>query len=182
MSNTPDNKIRINYISESIEVFESKSDIDIIYGNKQHFDEDDKLIIVPEFNFPLLCEKNYIDACACYRKSLWEKLNGYDENMPVMGYEDWDFWLRASLLGAKFHKINKVVFDYRVRGNSMISDTNQKYNLIVDYIFSKDELRVTKSVAISSKNASRMKHLNNSLEYKIGKALMTPIRFIQKLF
>lgn len=177
-----DNRIRPNYISGSIKTFDEHPEIDIVYGDKQHFDEDDKLVLVPEFDFPLLCEKNYIDACACFRKRIWEKLKGYDENMPVMGYEDWDFWLRASLAGAKFYKLDEVVFDYRVRGNSMISDTNKKYEQITEYIFNKPELRVVKSVAQANKKASMLKHVDNSKEHKIGKILLAPFRFIQKLF
>ncbi len=176
-----DNKIRHNYISESIRLLDQNSNIDVVYGNRQHFDEDDSLIVVPDFNFPLLCEKNYIDACACYRKSIWEKVNGYDENMPVMGYEDWDFWLRASLQGAQFYKIDNVTFDYRVRTGSMISDTNKKYNQITQYIFDKKELSIIKSVAQTNKIARQYTHIKNSMEYKIGKLIMSPIRWIQNI-
>jgi hypothetical protein len=62
---------------------------------------------------------NYIDACAVFRKSVWEKLSGYDAHMPIMGYEDWDLWLRFALDGQHFYYINKVLFDYRVLTSSM---------------------------------------------------------------
>ena len=64
---------------------------------------------------------NYIDACAVYRKSAWKALGGYDENMPVMGMEDWDFWLNMILNGFEFHYIPKILFKYRVLRHSMHS-------------------------------------------------------------
>lgn len=177
-----DNKLRHDFISESIRILDENEDIDVVYGNRQHFDEDNQLVIVPDFNFPLLCEKNYIDACACFRKEIWNKVEGYDEQMPIMGYEDWDFWLRISINGAKFHRLNFVSFDYRVRGNSMINNTNQNYYLIVNYIFSKKELQIAKPVGLANKDAIKYKHLKNSIEYKFGKILLSPFRFIQNIF
>ncbi|MDF1673840.1 MAG: glycosyltransferase family A protein [Vicingaceae bacterium] len=175
-----DNKIRHNYISNSIKILQSQPDIDVVYGNRQHFGQENKTIKLPNFNFPLLCHKNYIDACAIYRKSIWEKVNGYDEDMPVMGYEDWDFWLRIALQGAKFHHINEVTFDYRVRNNSMLSNTFSQNKLIKNYIYSKKELTVVSSIKDCFINANQFKHLKNSKEYKLGKLLLYPIRLIKK--
>jgi len=175
-----DNKIRHEHLSKSIELFKKNANIDIIYGNKQHFDQDNELVVVNDYDFPLLCEKNYIDACACYRKTLWNKLGGYDENMPIMGYEDWDFWLRASLLGANFHHVNEVLFDYRVRNDSMINNTNQKYSEIVNYIFSKKELSVINSVKTLHQKSRELYFLKKSKEYKLGKLILKPFRLFQK--
>jgi len=175
-----DNKIRHPYITESIKILETHPDIDVVYGNKQHFDEDNKLVNVPDFDFPLLCNKNYIDACAVYRKSIWNKVNGYDERMPVMGYEDWDFWLRCALQGGKFYHFKEVTFDYRVRGNSMINDTNKNYDIILNYMLNKKELSVVKAVRTSQMEARKAFHLQNSLEYKLGKLLLKPFRILLK--
>jgi len=37
-----------------------------------------------------------IGACFLYKKEVWEQLKGYDENLH--GAEDFDFWVRASML------------------------------------------------------------------------------------
>lgn len=175
-----DNKIRHSYITNSIEILDNNPKIDVVYGNRKHFGEENKIIEVPDFNFPLLCTKNYIDACAVYRKSIWEKVNGYDENMPVMGYEDWDFWLRIALQGANFYHFAEITFDYRVRNNSMLSDAFAQNKIIKNYIYSKKELTVVSSVKESFINANQFKHIKNSKEYKLGKLLLSPVRFIKK--
>lgn len=175
-----DNKIRHNYITESIKLFEQDTSIDIVYGNRQNFEEDNDLVVIPDFDFPLLCNKNYIDACAVFRKTIWEKVNGYDENMPVMGYEDWDFWLRCALQGAGFYHINEVTFDYRVRSNSMLTGTNKKYDTILNYMLNKKELSVIKAIIATHTKARKAFHLQNALEYKLGKLLLTPFRILLK--
>lgn len=175
-----DNKIRHNYITQSIKILKLQPETDVFYGNKQHFDEENRTVLVPDFNFSQLCNKNYIDACAVFRKSIWEKVNGYDENMPIMGYEDWDFWMRIALQGANFYHLNEITFDYRVRGNSMINDTNKNYDTILNYILNKKELSIIKSIREAHNNGRRAIHIKNSKEYKIGKLLLKPFRSIKK--
>ena len=57
---------------------------------------------VPDFNLLSLIRMNFIDVCALYRKKLWQEVGGYDEQMPWMGLEDWDFWLRVASHGGSF--------------------------------------------------------------------------------
>lgn len=177
-----DNRIRHNYISKSIELFENDLSLDIVYGDYYRFEEEDRVMITRDFNFPLLCYTNFIDACAVFRKTIWQKVNGYDENMPVMGAEDWDFWLRCTLQGAKFYHLNEITFDYRVRKNSMLTETHNKLDIILNYMMEKKELSILKPVKEAYIEANNAKHLRNSMEYRIGKLLLKPFRLLQKSF
>jgi glycosyltransferase involved in cell wall biosynthesis len=114
-----DNKIYPEYIFESIKILDEHPAIAMVYGDSEYFGDKTGLNKVGEFNLQKLMIANYIDACAVYRKSAWEALGGYDENMPVMGMEDWDFWLNMVLNGYEFHYIPKILFKYRVLGHSM---------------------------------------------------------------
>jgi len=120
-----DNRIRPDYIYEGINVLDNNPEAAVVHGDAQYFGEKKGKWIPGPFNLQKLMLDNYIDACAVFRKSVWGKLNGYDVNMPIMGYEDWDLWLRFALDGQHFYYINKVLFDYRVLANSM-SNTNSK--------------------------------------------------------
>lgn len=115
-----DNKIRPEYIYESIKILDSQPGIAVVYGNAEYFGELAKTHVVGSFNLQKIMLENYIDACAVYRKSVWEAIGGYDEKMPVMGLEDWDFWLNMAFKKYGFFYINRVMFDYRVVGNSML--------------------------------------------------------------
>tara|TARA_R110000851_G_scaffold327830_1_gene497813 strand:- start:26970 stop:27716 length:747 start_codon:yes stop_codon:yes gene_type:complete len=141
-----DNKIRPEFIGTAIDTFLQKKDIDIIYSDAAYFGEKTGRWTVGKFYFPKLLMANYIDACACFKRSVWEKLGGYDKDMPVMGSEDWDFWLRAYLNGCNFLYIPEILFDYRVRSDSMVATTRSNAVLIENYMFNKPELSQFKEV------------------------------------
>jgi hypothetical protein len=73
---------------------------------------------VPEYEIKKLLGGNTIDACAVYRRELWQQLGGYDEEMT--GFEDWEYWLRAGIHGWRFCHLPVVAQDYRVRANSLL--------------------------------------------------------------
>lgn len=136
-----DNKLRHAFISESIKVLEEQPEIDMVYGNAEFFGERTGLWKVDHFNMSEMVLNNYIDACACFRRSIWETLGGYDANMPIMGFEDWDLWLRMGVCGCKFKYVDEVFFDYRVREVSMITRAWDNRQELIDYIFNKKELQ-----------------------------------------
>lgn len=136
-----DNRIRPVFLERAISVLDTNPDVGVVYGDAQYFGERTGRWVVGPYDFDRLLRGNYIDACACYRRTEWERAGGYDEHMPYMGWEDWDIWLRFSALGVQFHYVAEVFFDYRVRTGSMIQETRLRYNELVQYIFSKPSLR-----------------------------------------
>ena len=62
--------------------------------------------------------ENCIYATSGFKKSDWEAVGGYDEEL-IYGMEDWDFWLKILGLGRKVHFLDdEVVFYYRIRSGS----------------------------------------------------------------
>lgn len=131
-----DNMIRPEYIYEGIKILDSDPSISIVYGDAELFGDETGSMKQGPYNLQKLMIFNYIDACAIYRRSVWEANGGYDKNMAYAGIEDWDLWLGSSFRGVKFKYIDKVLFDYRVLHNSMIrqlhasklrSDANVEY-------------------------------------------------------
>jgi glycosyltransferase involved in cell wall biosynthesis len=135
-----DNMIRPGYVYRGINTFENNPDISIVYGNARCFGKIEEERHPGSFNLQKLMLSNYIDACAMYRREVWEKTGGYDKDMPSSGVEDWELWMHASFLGYKFHYINEVLFDYRVSKNSMITElkaSKNKGNLNIEYLIKK---------------------------------------------
>jgi glycosyltransferase involved in cell wall biosynthesis len=152
-----DNKIRPGYIYESIKLLDEQPGIAMVYGDAEYFGEKKGIHKTGEFNLQKIMLENYIDACAVYRKSVWKALGGYDENMPVMGLEDWDLWLNMAFNNYSFHYINEVMFDYRVLGKSMLRSIDEiKRTTIFKYVEGK------------YKNYLSYNHLNETL-LKAGK-------------
>ncbi len=131
-----DNKLHTNALTKAISLLEQG--YDIVYGNKQYFGQGEKLIRVGHFNWDRLLRGNYIDACAVYKRSVWENVNGYDGNMPAMGNEDWAFWISAKLAGAQFFYMDEVCFYYRITEQSMrLNTTNPAFELNKQYLIKK---------------------------------------------
>ncbi|HTL81428.1 MAG TPA: glycosyltransferase [Bacteroidia bacterium] len=130
-----DNKIRAEYISEGIKELDGDPQTDVVYGNGEFFGEKKGAMISGEFNLQKLMTGNYIDACAIFRRSSWEKAGGYDEKMPLMGYEDWDLWLRMAFGQCRFRYIDKTLFDYRYSQRSMINSIDSgSYEKVMAYM------------------------------------------------
>ena len=119
-------------------------EIGAVYSDNKQFGLHDQKVIVGDFDAAKLLNKNYIDACLVLRKSAWQSVNGYDQKMPVMGYEDWDLNMRLFFKGWQFKYVNEVLYDYRVRENSMLVTSNKNKALLLEYMFSKPELQQAK--------------------------------------
>ncbi|MCT7981633.1 glycosyltransferase family 2 protein [Laspinema olomoucense] len=117
-----DNKIRPNYIIKGSETLDKFPPVGVVYGDKELFGDRTGIWQVPDFDPTRLLQSNYIDACAVFRKTLWQDCGGYDPNIPdKLGFEDWDLWLSALEKRWEFYHIPEVLFDYRVRAKSMVT-------------------------------------------------------------
>lgn len=142
-----DNLIAEGFIKKALDIFKKKPSIDIIYSDNLHFGDVDFLNRVGEFDPCKLISNNYIDACAIYRRSVWEDNNGYDHKIPIMGHEDWDFWVGAILKNKVFEYLPMVGFKYRVSGNSMLRTVTYKgADRNREYIYSKYNFTLLNSI------------------------------------
>lgn len=150
-----DNRLRDVYLNEGVSLLRRNPSVGVVYAEAEFFGERSGRWYVPDFNLLSLIRMNFIDACALYRKRLWEEVGGYDEQVICMGVEDWDFWLRLAARGARFVHVPKIAFDYRVQSDSMIVKaiglgyrapsvaamrTSPRLAELVTYIFCKPEM------------------------------------------
>ena len=133
-----DNQIEKSFASDAISIFKNNLAVGVIHGHAEYYGEKTGLWKVNEFDINDMLVHNYIDACAIYKKSLWEKVNGYDENMPYQGHEDWEFWIALAALKVTFYHLQKITFRYYVSSNSMIKSFTYQMTLSnQDYIIKK---------------------------------------------
>lgn len=176
-----DNRISPDYISKSIKIFELYPDVSIVYSDRQCFGNINSIYKAGEFSKERIVDGNYIDACAVYRKSLWELVGGYDEGMPLQGWEDWDFWLMAIEKNANFYYIAEPLFDYRVVDNSMIhilnnSDTTNLFK----YLYKKHSLLLVEELNNKvSKLENQLNNIRASKAYRLGKVLLNPFTYLK---
>ena len=128
-------------------------------------------------------------ACALIRKSVWQRIEGYREELKS-GYEDWDFWLRVTHLGYSVFVIQEPLFLYRQKKTSMMIETLNKHaevyknlvtlnqNIFKDFFI---DLLVAKESQIASNTYEKIEVLLNSKDYKLGNFLLYPVRVIKKI-
>ena len=103
-----DNRLRDAYLNEGVSLLKKNICLGVVYADAEYFGERTGRCDVQEFNLLSLIRGNFIDACALFRKKLWEEVGGYDEQMPWTGWEDWDFWLRVAYRQGTFVHLPKV--------------------------------------------------------------------------
>jgi glycosyltransferase involved in cell wall biosynthesis len=181
-----DNRLRDVYLKEGVSLLTDNPNIGVIYTDAECFGERNAQWHVQEFDLLSLIRWNFIDVCALYRKRLWDEVGGYDEQMPSMGLEDWDFWLRLAARGSTFVHLPKIGFDYRVRRNSLRTTGFQHAPEIVNYIFSKPELVCYKLLRETDEEVQQLRGgirtIEGSLSYRLGRGLLAPARLLRKFW
>ncbi|MEI6970000.1 MAG: glycosyltransferase family A protein [bacterium] len=120
-----DNRIRPQYLTRAVQVMTDDPSIGVVYAWAERFGIRTGAWEFPPFDRQKMLLCNCVESCSAFRKRVWVDNNGYDESRFREGYEDWDFWLGAIEHGWRFHRIQEVLFDYRVRSNSMVSACNE---------------------------------------------------------
>ncbi len=198
-----DNRLRDLYLNEGVSLLRQNPSVGVVYADAEYFGERSGRWQIPEFDLLSLIRMNFIDACALYRKNLWEEVGGYDEHMPLSGWEDWDFWLRVAAHGGSFFHVPKIGFDYRVRKDSIIVKTvgfdyrmrrdssdlvsvSPRAAELVDYIFGKPEMACYKLLRETDEEVQQMRAgirtIQNSRSYRLGRGLLAPARLLRKLW
>lgn len=65
----------------------------------------------------MIAEYNVVHACFLHKRSIYEKIGGYDENL--FRAEDWDYWLRTYAAGFKFEPLYMTLYNYRDHPDSL---------------------------------------------------------------
>ena len=155
-----DNRLVKKGVYDALKFLEANEDYSVAYGNAKFFGNRTGLWQNQDYNHKAMVLKNHIDACAIIRKCSLKEVGMYDVNMPVMGFEDWDLWLRMYLEGLKFKYIPEIFFEYRVREGSMLKENWEKRDVIVDYIFNREKsvaLKHLRELAIENEYLKRTK-------------------------
>jgi glycosyltransferase involved in cell wall biosynthesis len=131
-----DNRLARGFIASAIRVLNAQSEVGVVYGDRLDFGIRSGRATIPEFNLEALLQSNFIDACAVYRREIWQSCRGYDAGAAVL--EDWEFWIAVAKRGWRFYRLPDVTFEYRVRPDSMLAKAGQDvHSSSRDYIVRK---------------------------------------------
>lgn len=134
-----DNRLLPGFIATCIRVLE-KEQADIVYCQPFFFGDLTQFrFSTRKFNLPEIIRDNYIDTCSVIRRSVWTETGGFDESPTVVGFEDWEFWVRLGAKGYKFHFIEEPLYEYRISSSSLIAGKNSLANRqnVARYVYTK---------------------------------------------
>ena len=92
---------------------------DVVYGQWIRFGLDNSIHTPPQqIDWSSFVPHNTLDNCALISRKMLRQLKGWDKSL-IDGLEDWDLWMRAISLQARFRYVPEPFFHYFVRPNSM---------------------------------------------------------------
>ncbi|MGI8461095.1 MAG: glycosyltransferase [Solirubrobacterales bacterium] len=121
-----DNELFPNCLDRLVEALEADPEAAFAYGILQKFDETGPkgLLGVPGWDPRRLRVTNYIDALALVRREALEEAGGFDTDVRLYGWEDYDLWCGIAERGGYPAHVKEIVARYRADEGSMISLTN----------------------------------------------------------
>lgn len=125
-----DNKLTPEYLQKTV----GKGDI--VATHLQFFGDSNGKFTPGEPTLEAFQSGNQIDANALFKKSVWDTIGGYDENMKD-GWEDYDFWYRCMKAGYKITVIPEPIMLYRKHGETLAALAGKKSEQLRKYILSK---------------------------------------------
>ncbi len=124
-----------------------------------------------------------------FKRKDWEQVGGYEENLPVLGFEDWELYLNILKTGGVAYVIPEVLFNYQIRDNSTTSKIKDfkldKFKHIIlkhSELYKKNfEALVTNLIEkLKTEEVEKIKNTKR-IDFKLGKAFLRPLRFIKSL-
>jgi len=102
-------------------------DPDLLYSDEDFIDVDGQLInphFKPDFSVDLLLSHNYITHLLMMRRSLFEKIGGFDSGCD--GAQDYDLVLRATEMTSRIFHVPKILYHWRMSEHSTSLDADSK--------------------------------------------------------
>jgi glycosyltransferase involved in cell wall biosynthesis len=184
-----DDFFEITFCEKAINKFEEDQEIAIVTCNVNRFNTSGTIdVFFPNGGFlNNFLFSNSAMGSSMFKRKDWERCGGYEEKLPILGLEDWEFYIQILKFGGYAYVIEETLFNYQVRENSttdrirelrldkfkhIIMKHKQLYSanfeILVENLF--DQIKREQSEKIKNKER---------IDFKIGKAVLSPLRWIK---
>jgi len=125
----PDDRIADYFLEKAVKVLDADSNVKIVCLQTQLFGDSDQIIKMPVYDLRSLLIVNYLVNTCLYRKTDFEKTDGYDTSM--LGFEDWDLWINILKKGGTVIELPFIGYYYRKKTesiyNSFLTDKDRVF-------------------------------------------------------
>lgn len=110
------------YCENALEIMKNELEVNpgvsMVHAEMINIDENGRKLGLQKFGkSDMIYFYNNIGACFLYRRSVLDKIGGYDENLFLV--EDYDYWLRIFECDGKIKRIYEPLYYYRRHKNSL---------------------------------------------------------------
>lgn len=186
-----DDYFESSFCKKAVEVLQGNEEVKVVTCYARWFKNgnDFRIFKPPGGTLKNFLLKHCTLSNSLFYRSDWEMCGGYDEKM-IKGFEDWEFFIRLHKNGGHTHVIPEVLFHYRKRKTSVSTVAKTHRFELLEYIYFKHadlykehyELLIGHLLSrILAEEKDKAKK-ERSLEFKIGKAILQPIRKLKSFF
>lgn len=180
-----------SFCEKAMKVFKENDDVKLVtcYANLHFNKNKDSYVFKPGGGtIKSFLTSNSALGSALFMKKDFMLVGGYDEKMK-QGFEDWEFYIRLLKNGGSAYVIPEPLYNYRKRKNTTTSKANLIKSELHQYIYLKHKDLNIKfydefvAQLISKLNRIEREKIKNTqrLEFKIGKTVLKPFRWIKSL-
>ncbi|MDZ8056370.1 MAG: glycosyltransferase [Aulosira sp. ZfuVER01] len=167
-----DDKLSSTGIENLLSVALNQDSPCVAFGSYQMFGIENKLIVSAGlFSKENMKRFDMIHNSSLYSKKVWNLVKGYKEDVALIGYEDWEFWLNCLKHKINFYGTQEIVIYYRrsvdSTGNRAFTQHHNKFALIVAYnseIFNPTIIKESENLLLSFGLIKKSSELSNELE------------------
>ena len=118
---------------EKAEAMMNTHDVDVVLPKYSTFGHENFIWEIGGFSEEIMTQ-NTVFFSSLTKRSLWERLCGFEENMPASGLEDWEFWIRAYKAEATLVKMDDIGVEYRWHDTNLSKTCWPKRDEIIQWL------------------------------------------------
>lgn len=137
-----DDIIHKDYVKSCVGILKNNPDISPVYCDTMHVGEIRGLERRPEWSRERLIKGPFIVNCSMFHREAFNSVCGYDEDL--IGWEDYDLWLRMMLKGYIGKRIPKALFTYfhHESDGTVSTKANENKRELHNYILNKNKIKI----------------------------------------
>lgn len=176
------------FLEKAVRVLDQQPEVGVVACGIRYFGAETRKIMPPGGDVRVCLAKSGTIGSSFFRRVCWEQAGGYNEQIEA--YEDWDFYLRVLKRDWLLHVIPEYLLHYRQHQTSMRIEARairpQLIRKIVQNHREVFEQYVEEAIFEREQKifslAQKKRAYRDSLDYKVGKVVLTPFRLLQRLF
>ncbi len=179
------------FCMKAVAKFEENKDVKIVTCKARRFNKSVDIDVFTPLGGKL---ENFLFSNSALGSSMftrvdWEQVGGYEEKLPVLGFEDWEFYLNLLKTGGVAYVLPEVLFNYQIRENSTTAKIKDfkldkfKHIILKHSELYKENFEALVTNLIERLKTEEMEKIKNTkrIDFKLGKAFLRPLRFIKSL-